>query len=88
MAAGTGFDIGAAHRNGAELDLAHFAHLVRHLNKQFCEFAQVDGAKLSYRAVGGESRPDGLGTIVLHGARQELLLFGVVGDMACIHAQH
>ena len=47
-------DFGTVHGNGDQLDQAHLARQAHHLNKQLGELAQVQGAELPYRAVGGK----------------------------------
>lgn len=42
------------HRNGPQFDQAHLACQAHDLDKQFGEFAQVQGTELPYRTVSGE----------------------------------
>jgi len=49
-----GLDLGAVHRDGAELDQAHLARQAHDLHEQVREFQQVKCAKVADRAVDGE----------------------------------
>ena len=51
VAAGIGLDLGAIHRNGAQLDQAHLARQSHHLDEQFGELGQVQGTEVADRAV-------------------------------------
>ena len=52
VAAGVSFNLGAIHRDGAQLDQAHLARQSHDLDKQVSELGQVQCAKVADGAVG------------------------------------
>jgi hypothetical protein len=54
VAAGVGLELGAIHRDRAQLDQAHLARQAHHLHEQVRQLLEVEGPEVSDRAVRGE----------------------------------
>jgi hypothetical protein len=54
VAAGVGLELGAVHRDGAQLDQPHLARQTHHLLEQLRQLQQMEGTELADRSVRGE----------------------------------
>ncbi len=51
VSAGVGLDLGAVHRNRAELDQAHLTGQAHHLHEQLAQFPQMESSEVADRAM-------------------------------------